>query len=100
VFFESPGILLHCTSHRLTGISMSWDDSGFTKGGEILHVLGLRLFLAEHALLPLSKADVVRKASSISTMFLRQRNWKFRPPVTPEKLAFKDGMASEKANGG
>jgi hypothetical protein len=31
----------------------------FNKGGEILHVLGLRLFLADQGLLQLSKADVV-----------------------------------------
>lgn len=29
VFLKSPNILLMCTSHRLTGISLTWDASGF-----------------------------------------------------------------------
>jgi hypothetical protein len=29
VFLKSPNIVLSCTSHRLTGISMTWDPSGF-----------------------------------------------------------------------
>jgi hypothetical protein len=29
VFLKNPDILLMCTSHRLTGISLTWDASGF-----------------------------------------------------------------------
>jgi hypothetical protein len=29
VFFKKPDMHLSCTSHRITGFSLSWDDSGF-----------------------------------------------------------------------
>jgi hypothetical protein len=29
LFLRNPGIVLTCTSHRLTGISLTWDTSGF-----------------------------------------------------------------------
>src|SRR6266850_3014605 len=29
VFLKSPDMVLSCTSHRLTGISLTWDASGF-----------------------------------------------------------------------
>jgi hypothetical protein len=29
VFLKGPDIVLNCTSHRLTGISLTWDASGF-----------------------------------------------------------------------
>jgi hypothetical protein len=29
VFLKSPDIVLSCTTHRLTGISLNWDASGF-----------------------------------------------------------------------
>jgi hypothetical protein len=29
VFLKNPDMVLSCTSHRLTGISLTWDASGF-----------------------------------------------------------------------
>jgi hypothetical protein len=29
VFFKKPGMLLICQSHRYTGVSLNWDESGF-----------------------------------------------------------------------
>ena len=29
VFLKGPDMVLSCTSHRLTGISLTWDASGF-----------------------------------------------------------------------
>ncbi|WP_044591085.1 hypothetical protein [Bradyrhizobium sp. LTSPM299] len=29
VFFKKPDMHLSCMSHRITGVSLSWDDSGF-----------------------------------------------------------------------
>ena len=29
VFFKKPDLHLSCLSHRLTGVSLGWDDSGF-----------------------------------------------------------------------
>jgi hypothetical protein len=28
-FLKNPGMLLQCMTHRLTGVSLEWDDSGF-----------------------------------------------------------------------
>ena len=43
----------------LVKMEEAFQQRGYTKSGEILHVLGLHLFLADQGILPLSKADVV-----------------------------------------
>jgi GTPase SAR1 family protein len=43
----------------LAKMNQQYDDRAFTKDGAILHVLGLRLFLSDRGILPLSRAEVV-----------------------------------------
>jgi hypothetical protein len=52
----------------------------FTKAGKIVHIFGLRLFLSDRGLLPLSRADVVAEGKQYIDDIYAAKTLEFLPP--------------------
>lgn len=66
----------------------------FVVDGEILHVLGLRLFLADQGVLKLSRAEAFAGERNTSTTFMLRRPFKARRLTAFRKSGFKAGAVS------
>ncbi|WP_128929074.1 P-loop NTPase fold protein [Bradyrhizobium guangxiense] len=60
----------------------------FTRGGEILHVLGLRLFLADQSILQVSRADVVAQGKQYIDDIYQAKKLDIEPSDDARELRF------------
>jgi hypothetical protein len=65
-----------------------FEERALTQDGEILHVLGLRLFLSDRGILPLSRAEVVAQGKQYIDDVCAAKSIQYPPPGEFSELRF------------
>jgi len=72
----------------LAKMEKQWEKRAFTRDGEILHAIGLRLFLSDRGILPLSRTEIVNQSKKYIDDLYSEKRFASPPPDVFSEIRF------------